>query len=456
MEYYQMTINDWLAMKQKLQAELLGVRRSFVRIGYILRKIDESKGYENDGYKSIAEWAKGEYGLEGTTVSRFMSINREYSIGGFSEELLPEFEDFKRSQLEEMLKLPVADREMIRPETARQDIRDLKQFNKQEPAAGVADDIHQLVQKFFDENNNILKEVYAVIGNVEAMKEVVNPSGNRSYRKGAFFLMMYEDGIKLKKFGGNPESYSWQQFFGFMTDIYGMELEKEEEDEYIAVVENPQVEQGAEEAPGDTESGSRGDNHSDEPADESIDAERGEVDEHYQGDGDSDESEEGNAEADAEEPEDSGRDGNEEHPGGEARGDGQGSGEVEQGEAETDSDVGKPGESDKPQAEESAEEEEVDEIGASESDDCAGAKSLERLEKEPISEAENSAFMNHPEIIEKPFGTRKAYMDSLTEYGMALYLKKCEGALIGLFYNVSMMEQWLKEPVDDRGEAWEE
>ena len=49
MEYYQMTINDWLAMKQKLQAELLGVRRSFVRIGYILRKIDESKGYENDG-----------------------------------------------------------------------------------------------------------------------------------------------------------------------------------------------------------------------------------------------------------------------------------------------------------------------------------------------------------------------------------------------------------------------
>ena len=246
-----------------------------------------------------------------------MSINREYSIGGFSEELLPEFEDFKRSQLEEMLKLPVADREMIRPETARQDIRDLKQFNKQEPAAGVADDIHQLVQKFFDENDTILKEVYAVIGNVEAMKEVVNPSGNRSYRKGAFFLMMYEDGIKLKKFGGSPESYSWQQFFDFMTDIYGMELEKEEEHEYIAVVEDPQVEQGTEEALEDAESGSEGDYHSDEPAEESIDAERGEDDEHYQGDGDPGEPEEGDAETDAEKPEDSGRDGEEERPGAE-------------------------------------------------------------------------------------------------------------------------------------------
>lgn len=428
MEYYQMTINDWLAMKQKLQAELLGVRRSFVRIGYILRKIDESKGYENDGYKSIAEWARGEYGLEGTTVSRFMSINREYSIGGFSEELLPEFEDFKRSQLEEMLKLPVADREMIRPETARQDIRDLKQFNKQEPAAGVADDIHQLVQKFFDENDTILKEVYAVIGNVEAMKEVVNPSGNRSYRKGAFFLMMYEDGIKLKKFGGSPESYSWQQFFDFMTDIYGMELEKEEEHEYIAVVEDPQVEQGTEEALEDAESGSEGDYHSDEPAEESIDDERGE----------------------------------EEHPGGEDCGDRQGSGEVEQGETETDPDVEEHGESDKPQAEESTEEEEVDEIGetdeigASENDHCAGAKTLERLEKEDISEEENSTFMNAPEIVEKPFGSRKDYMDSLTAWGMALYLKREMDAIKGCLYDPKVLEEYLKAPVNDQGYPWEE
>ena len=462
MEYYQMTINDWLAMKQKLQAELLGVRRSFVRIGYILRKIDESKGYENDGYKSIAEWARGEYGLEGTTVSRFMSINREYSIGGFSEELLPEFEDFKRSQLEEMLKLPVADREMIRPETARQDIRDLKQFNKQEPAAGVADDIHQLVQKFFDENDTILKEVYAVIGNVEAMKEVVNPSGNRSYRKGAFFLMMYEDGIKLKKFGGSPESYSWQQFFDFMTDIYGMELEKEEEHEYIAVVEDPQVEQGTEEALEDAESGSEGDYHSNEPAKESIDAERGEDDEHYQGDGDPGEPEEGDAETDAEKPEDSGRDGEEERPGAEGCGDEQGSGEMEQGETETDPDVEEHGESDKPQAEESTEEEEVDEIGetdeigASENDHCAGAKTLERLEKEDISEDENSTFMNAPEIVEKPFGSRKDYMDSLTAWGMALYLKREMDAIKGCLYDPKVLEEYLKAPVNDQGYPWEE
>ena len=104
MEYVQMTLNDWVEMKRKLRQELLGVKQSFVRIGYALRKIEDQKLYENDGYKSIAEFAKEEYGLEPSTTSRFMSINREYSIDGYSEQLRPEYADLGRSQLEEMLK----------------------------------------------------------------------------------------------------------------------------------------------------------------------------------------------------------------------------------------------------------------------------------------------------------------------------------------------------------------
>lgn len=37
MEYVQMTLNDWIEIKQKLKRELLGVKQSFVRIGYALR-----------------------------------------------------------------------------------------------------------------------------------------------------------------------------------------------------------------------------------------------------------------------------------------------------------------------------------------------------------------------------------------------------------------------------------
>lgn len=214
-EYTQMTLTEWVDMKQKLRQELLGVKQSFVRIGYALRKIDDQRLYEQDGYKSIAEFAKAEYGLENSTVSRFMSINREYSINGYSERLRPEYLELGRSQLEEMLKLPDSDRQMIRPETPRDDIRELKRFNKEEPTAGEADDFRQLLIWFYQDNPEARQ---AVIREAEQgftdkrLAELVNPSGNRSYRKGVFFLMMYEDKIAVKKFGSTPYDMTWGKF----------------------------------------------------------------------------------------------------------------------------------------------------------------------------------------------------------------------------------------------------
>ena len=213
MEYTQMTLTEWVDMKQKLRQELLGVKQSFVRIGYVLRKIDDQKLYEQDGYKSVAEFAKAEYGLEGSTVSRFMAINREYSIDGYSERLRPEYLDLGRSQLEEMLKLPDSDRQMIRPETPRDDIRELKKFNREAPAAGEADDLRQLIRWFYLDNQEALKEILGEKDLTEKrLAEIVNPSGNRSYRKGVFFLMMYEDKIAVKKFGSTPYNMTWGKF----------------------------------------------------------------------------------------------------------------------------------------------------------------------------------------------------------------------------------------------------
>ena len=225
MEYVQMTLDDWVEMKRKLRQELQGVKQSFVRIGYALRKIDDQELYKQDGYKSIAEFAKEEYGLEPSTTSRFMSINREYSIDGYSEQLRPEFADLGRSQLEEMLKLPEGDRTMIQPETSREEIRELKRFNKAEPEAGVADDIRQLVEKFYHDNPEILNEVFKepefTEETIKRFMEIVNPGGNRSYKKGLYFLMMYENRVVVKKFGTDPQDLSWWDFWQITRDIFG-------------------------------------------------------------------------------------------------------------------------------------------------------------------------------------------------------------------------------------------
>ena len=233
MEYTQITLNDWMEMKQKLKQELLGVKQSFVRIGYALRKIDDAKLYEQDGYKSIAEFAKAEYGLEGSTVSRFMSINREYSIDGYSERLKPEYADFNRSQLEEMLKLPEADREMVTPDTARKEIRDIKKFNQAEPQEGIADDVTELIRHFGEDNAETLEKLYQcgiadnLYDNINRLIEIVNPGGSRSYRKGLFFLMFHEDCLKYKKYGQTPQRMEYREFFERILDAFGDEPEEE-------------------------------------------------------------------------------------------------------------------------------------------------------------------------------------------------------------------------------------
>lgn len=240
MEYVQMTLNEWVEIKQKLRQELIGVKRSFVRIGYMLRQIDNQKGYEQDGYKSIAEFAQKELGLHPSTTTRFMEINREYSIDGYSERLREEYEDLSRSQLEEMLKLPEEDRAMIEPAASRESIRDLKRFNAARPEQPVtdckqlddegqqADKINNLIESFFHDNREELNALFSLpepAGLTEEYireaVEIINPSGNRSYRKGVFFAMMYENKIMIKQFGSTPQELSWAEFLQRTWDIFG-------------------------------------------------------------------------------------------------------------------------------------------------------------------------------------------------------------------------------------------
>lgn len=201
----------------------------------MLRQIEDQKLYKQDGYKSIAEFAQAEYGLGASITSRFMSINREYSVGGYSEHLREEYAELGRSQLEEMLKLPDSDRQMIQPETAREDIRGLKRFNKSEPAAGEADDLGALIERFYRENPEIYNKLAGKTfeeSNIGQFTEIVNPAGNRSYKKGLFFLMMYENRVTFKKFGGTPENKTWWEFYQLSEPVLkriAKEMEEPEE-----------------------------------------------------------------------------------------------------------------------------------------------------------------------------------------------------------------------------------
>ena len=215
MDYVQMTLDDWMSLKKEIAEEFARASASFVRIGFLLRRAEESEGYKNDGYDTLAEWAEAELGITRTYVSRFKAINARYSVGGYSERLQERYVGFGSAKLGEMLALPDADLDMVAPDTKREDIRALKQFNKEAPVAEGTDWIADLMRVSPKETTDDIMKLYAA-GQLTPKKcsETLNPSGNRLARTKAAVIAMKDDGLIVKTFGpdGGRKAVSWQEF----------------------------------------------------------------------------------------------------------------------------------------------------------------------------------------------------------------------------------------------------
>lgn len=403
MEYIQMTLNEWGEIKQRLRQELLGVKQSFVRIGYMLRQINDQKGYEQDGYKSIAEFAQKELGLHPSTTTRFMEINREYSIDGYSERLRPEYLDLSRSQLEEMLKLPDEDRQMIQPDASREGIRELKRFNNAVPETG-ANTRKELIEKFFRDNREILNAVFAEELTTKQFSELVNPSGNRFYKKGLYFLMMYENRIAVKKFGETPVNMTWDEF-------------KQETEGIFGAAAGP-----------DTWKNYFGEDEKTEQISSRTNEEHG------------DKNECRTEKRTMENPKGSADDGREEEKN-----------DSKRTEADQEFDKGIEGRGNAVQTEENKGEERI----------APAQKTAEILNTEQVAEEQIEGQMNvtdYPEMIPENMQTqqsmaeetitRKEYLDTLTEYGAAEYL--CKYLKPEILADKETLEQWFKTEVDKK------
>ena len=218
MDYIQMTLDDWLSIKKELEEELRGAAAGFVRIGYLLRKIEETQGYKQDGCDSLTEWAEQEYGLSASSVSRFMAINKKYSVDGYSKQLRIEYAKYGQAKLQEMLTLPEEDLQMVSPEMKRADIREIKAFERQaaqEEPAEQESDAPQWILEFIKQNGlERLAHTSAFEDrNIAQLIEEVNPTGTKTFRHKRTMVSMFADKIMVKEFPNAPERMEWDEFF---------------------------------------------------------------------------------------------------------------------------------------------------------------------------------------------------------------------------------------------------
>ena len=252
-EYHQMTLTEWADMKEQFRRELNNVRIAYIRVGYVLRRMDETKAYEAGGYKSVAEFAEKEHGLRPSTTSRWMSINREYSLDGYSMQLDPRYLGMNASQLTEMLGLPMEDRELVTPDTPREDIRELKRLEKMPECP---EGFETIVRHFFDANPGVLDWLIDAMDKGAEEKdliEIVSPSGNKAYRKDGAMIFLMEKVVKFKRAGHSPEEVQYPELFAIAKTIAEERKEEEAENAEPAAAAETEAEGQEEEREEDSE-----------------------------------------------------------------------------------------------------------------------------------------------------------------------------------------------------------
>ena len=433
MEYVQLTLEDYQQSKKEIKENLGGIVKSFVRIGWQLTRINATGAYAMDGYKSIAEFAQNEYGMTPDGVSRFMNVYEKYSIPGDTPELQERYRDFKFAQLTEMLQLTEEDKAMIEPETQRASIRELKKFNKenennpdnllnwqQEPQSK----IEETITEFYRVNRELTEEMLSGSAyrekNIKALAELINPSGNRSFKKSTVFLMMYgiEKGIIIKEFGQGTSTISWEEFIKITEEIFHGQTyaEKFNEEEKLPVTGNTEC--GAEQEEKNNSQKAEQNQRKDD------------LEETRQ------EKEEGHAEetgGEKEDGENTDMDGTTDRTGERSSGEPERTPETETGRA-TDEEP----EIEVPKPETKEDSDPVEEF--------APAQEIQEEYQEEGTE--------HTEVIEKTFGSRKDYLDSLTEIEAAAYMHRAMIMEKGPDNIKSMLswQKWFRQQVDKNGQ----
>lgn len=124
---------------------------NFVVAGFYLKQIRDNQLYLAAGFETMSSYAKSEFGFKSDSViSRFCQMNDRYSIDGNSIEINPKYEEFSKSQLQEMLYLSD---EQIEDVTADMTVRDIRDIRKPEPVQ--EEQVNGLLSQMMERPDNI-------------------------------------------------------------------------------------------------------------------------------------------------------------------------------------------------------------------------------------------------------------------------------------------------------------
>lgn len=212
-EYHQITLNEYISIKEDIKRRLNHLAESFVAIGYRLKQIRDTEAYRQDGYNTIYEFAEKELGLTKSPTSRFMAINDKYSVGGNSLELREEFIGLGKSRLSEMLTMDPEDYVLVTGQTSIKDIREIKRMEKAAGENEVLTKFQEVLRKEYaspDRRKELIEIANAKC--IDDIKAAVIPEGYRLMKKGVLVIKFEDEKITVRTMGvSGVQELTWSE-----------------------------------------------------------------------------------------------------------------------------------------------------------------------------------------------------------------------------------------------------
>lgn len=146
-EEFKMTPEEWVkhyqshyintltaeAASRIIKNDMTNVARSCISIGFHLKAVRDRELFREMGYGSLWEYAADQFGLSMSSASRYIAINDQFSVGGNTPQLQPEYRNFSKSQLQEMLNMSPEQIGQVTEDMTVKEIRKLKKPETAEP-----------------------------------------------------------------------------------------------------------------------------------------------------------------------------------------------------------------------------------------------------------------------------------------------------------------------------------
>lgn len=246
------TYQNYEEYKNTVDRVLNKTVEDFVTIGFLLKKGRDTDILKDSGYANVNEFAEAEYHLDASQVSRFIRINDKFAVDGYSDRLKEEYRGYGYAKLAIMLTMPDELTEELSPALSKTEIQAVKEEVEEE---GKTTDIEVILEgekeeqreldnlgkglhQLFEDEPELFVELYdreKKECSLETVQEILTPDGEKVYSvrvQGCGRIMMIlkdsEDKVTVFKVRSNEkEYYTWSDVKWYIDLLIENESGKE-------------------------------------------------------------------------------------------------------------------------------------------------------------------------------------------------------------------------------------